>query len=377
MSSQETGLTEFSFQLIVESGRDAIVLVNREGKIVYANGKAEKLFGYTKAELVGQSSGLLFSKQFVESDEQLLTILFETPYARSMGADGELLAVRKDGTEFAAEIWLNPIVVAEGTLLQVSITDISERVTQEATIKRQLTELRVAGNYLEQLAYISAHDIKSPIITLADLVNVLLGSKDLKPDDLQMLKMQQKIIAQMQKTNKGINDILKLRQGLLDRASADSGHMALGAILANVTDTLRADIENTGATVDVNLNGLAGVEFPYFYLQSAFYNLMTNAIKYRHPDRKPVISFEAKRVDAQTFRFIVTDNGLGFDMESTRSNLFGIFKRFHPRITDGTGLGLHIVKSIVDAYGGEITVNSEVDKGTTFDITLKNPILVI
>ena len=102
---------------------------------------------------------------------------------------------------------------------------------------------------------------------------------------------------------------------------------------------------------------------------------MANAIKYRHPDRAPVIVFEASKVRGQTFRFVVSDNGLGFDMASNKNNLFGIFKRFHPKI-DGTGLGLHIVKSIIDAYNGEVVVNSEVDKGTTFDITLKNPIIV-
>jgi PAS domain S-box-containing protein len=374
MTPQDTVLTGFTFQQIVESSLDAIVLINEAGKIIYANNKAETMFGYSKAEFKGQNFELLMPEHHNLVQAQFGAAFSGGNAIHASIGDNELRAVKKDGTEFATEMWINPIVTGDGTLLQATITDITERTEKEATIKQQLTELQRAGNYLEQLAYISAHDIKSPILTLGDLTDMLLSSKDIKPDVVQMLQMQKKLIIQMQKTNKGINDILKLRQGLLARENADSGQMALGAILGNVSDTLRADIETTGATLEVNLNGLSEVQFPYFYLQSAFYNLIANAIKYRHPDRKPVIVFEAKNMGAQTFRFIVTDNGSGFDMASNKNNLFGIFKRFHPKI-DGTGLGLHIVKSIIDAYNGEVVVSSEVDKGTTFDIILKNPIL--
>jgi signal transduction histidine kinase len=122
------------------------------------------------------------------------------------------------------------------------------------------------------------------------------------------------------------------------------------------------------------MNGVSEIHFPFFYLQSVFYNLLANAIKYRDPGRELIIRFEAQRIDKQAFRFVIADNGLGFDMSRAKDKLFGVFKRFHPNI-EGTGLGLHIVKSIVDAYGGEIAVNSEVGKGTTFEITLKNPII--
>ncbi len=364
----EPGLNKTTFEAIVEYNPNALLVLGGDGNITYSNQKGETLFGYSKNELKGQPVQLLFPRHF-DNQSQFRKMFFE-------GADTrrELTASKKGGTDFTVETGLTEMDAHDGAVILLSITDITDRVNREATIKKQLTELKVAGNYLEQLAYISAHDIKNPIITLDDLVNELLRSKDLKADDMQLLKMQQKVIAQMRKTNKGINDILKLRQGLLVKESADSGQMTLGAIIGNITDTLRADIENTNTSLKVNLNGLSDIQFPYLYLQSAFYNLITNAIKYRKPGRDPLITFDANRIDERTYRFVVTDNGLGFDMATNKGHLFGIFKRFHPKI-EGTGLGLHIVKSIVDAYGGEIVVNSEVDKGTTFDIILKNPIL--
>jgi signal transduction histidine kinase len=224
------------------------------------------------------------------------------------------------------------------------------------------------------LAYISAHDIKNPIISIEGLVDILLDSSEIKPPEVELLKMQKGVIQQMKKNNKGINDILKLRQGLLTRQDADAESMSLTAILDSVKIILRSDIESTGSKLKVNMNGVSEIHFPFFYLQSVFYNLLANAIKYRDPGRELIIRFEAQRIDKQAFRFVIADNGLGFDMSRAKDKLFGVFKRFHPNI-EGTGLGLHIVKSIVDAYGGEIAVNSEVGKGTTFEITLKNPII--
>ena len=365
----EAEFNELTFKTIFDVSPNAMLVMDYEGKINHANHAAQKLFAYSIPEITGQPVELLFPKPFNDNSSA-----FNTTFIEGAPPVCELTATRKDGTDITVEMHQTHFDSAEGEITLLTFTDITEAAKRDAIVKKQLTELKVAGNYLEQLAYISAHDLKNPIITLDDLTAELLNSKDIKGDDLQILQMQKKVITQMRKTNKGINDILKLRQGLLSRETADNGLMPLGGILANVTDTLRADVENTNATLTINLNGLNEVQFPYFYLQSAFYNLITNAIKYRSPQRNPIITFEAKRLDIQTFHFTINDNGLGFDMESNKNNLFGIFKRFHPKI-DGTGLGLHIVKSIVDAYNGEITVNSAVDKGTTFDITLKNPIL--
>jgi signal transduction histidine kinase len=149
----------------------------------------------------------------------------------------------------------------------------------------------------------------------------------------------------------------------------------LGGIINSVVAGLRADAENAGATLNIDFKSVYEDQFPLVYMQSVFHNLLTNAIKFRDAKRPLVISFEGKKLGDNTFRFTITDNGLGFDAERVKGKLFGIFKRFHAQI-EGTGIGLHITKSIVDAYGGNITVNSKPGDGATFVITLKNPILV-
>ena len=230
-----------------------------------------------------------------------------------------------------------------------------------------------ANSYLEQLAYISAHDIKSPIHTLGGLVDLLIKSENISPAGREIMRLQKKAVLQMQQTNNGLNDILKLRQGLLSKEAILLNPQPLGQIVTAVKETLQLDIDKSGAQINIQLNGLEFIPFPFVYMQSMFYNLIANAIKFRSPDRPLVINVEAKKLNDNNFRFSVADNGLGFDILRSKTKLFGIFKRFHPQI-EGTGVGLHIVKSIAEAFGGEITANSEPGKGTEFVVILNNPI---
>jgi PAS domain S-box-containing protein len=123
--------SELTFQLIVESTPNAIVLVNKEGKIAYVNNKTELLFGYTRLELIGQLVELLIPQRFRENHPAFRGMFTESPMVRAMGAGRELFALRKDGTEFPIEIGLNPLVTVDGTLVLASIIDITERKKAE------------------------------------------------------------------------------------------------------------------------------------------------------------------------------------------------------------------------------------------------------
>jgi PAS domain S-box-containing protein len=119
--------TELTFQLIVESSPNAIVLINKEGKIAYINNQTEKLFGYTKAELVGQMIEILIPQRYRDRHPDFRNTFFASPSVRSMGVGRELFAIRKNGAEFPIEIGLNPIVTIDGTMVLASIIDITER----------------------------------------------------------------------------------------------------------------------------------------------------------------------------------------------------------------------------------------------------------
>lgn len=127
MPQKQGRLSELTFQLIVESTPNAIVLVNKEGKIAYLNSQTEDLFGYTRSELIGQTVELLMPARYREGHPDFRTMFFMQPSVRAMGAGRELFAIKKDGTEFPIEIGLNPVVTIEGTMVLASIIDITER----------------------------------------------------------------------------------------------------------------------------------------------------------------------------------------------------------------------------------------------------------
>ncbi len=135
MENKAVTYSELTFQLIVESTPNAIVLVNKEGKIAYINSQTEKLFGYARAELIGQTVEKLIPPRYAEKHPGFRNMFFHAPEVRSMGAGRELFALRKDNTEFPIEIGLNPVVTVDGTLVLASIIDITERKKAEARFR--------------------------------------------------------------------------------------------------------------------------------------------------------------------------------------------------------------------------------------------------
>ncbi len=131
MKNNQTELTELTFQTILESTPNAIVLVNKDGNIVYVNKQTEKLFGYDRTELIAQKVELLIPERYVKHHPEFRDLFFKMPTVRAMGAGRELFAIRKDATEFPIEIGLNPVVTANETLVLASIIDITERKIAE------------------------------------------------------------------------------------------------------------------------------------------------------------------------------------------------------------------------------------------------------
>ncbi|CAN5179598.1 PAS domain S-box protein [soil metagenome] len=131
--------SDFTFQLIVESIPTAIVLVNNEGKIAYVNSQTEKLYGYTRIELIGQLVVQLIPLRYRDGDDRFWELFFSNPHVKEMGGGQEFSALRKDGSEFLIDIGLNPLVTAGGTLVLISIVDITERKKAEERF-RQVVE---------------------------------------------------------------------------------------------------------------------------------------------------------------------------------------------------------------------------------------------
>jgi PAS domain S-box-containing protein len=205
---------EERLRLVVESAPNAMVLVNHEGKITLVNGETERLFAYSRKELIGKGVEILIPQRFKENHPKFRNSFFSTPKVRSMGAGRDLFAVRKDGTEFPVEIGLNPIDSPEGKLVLASITDITERKLQEAN--------RLKSNFLANMS----HELRTPLNAILGFSELLIDKRvgELNPKQLDYLN---DIHASGSHLLRLINNVLDLQKLKLAKLTCLSKHLPL------------------------------------------------------------------------------------------------------------------------------------------------------
>ena len=221
---------------------------------------------------------------------------------------------------------------------------------------------------LDNFVYTASHDLKAPISNIQGLLDLL--DKSLSPESQasphtrKVLGMMEKSTERFMRTILDLSDIARLqRQGSEPEESMD-----LPTVIEEVRLDIASLIKQADAQLDIDVMGCGPIRFSPKNLRSIVYNLVSNAIKYRDPERKPVIRIRCEETDAYQV-LTVADNGLGMDL-SKDNQLFGLFRRLHTHV-EGTGIGLYIVKKIIENAGGTIEVESEVGVGTTFRVFFK------
>ncbi|MFD1466595.1 PAS domain-containing protein [Hymenobacter caeli] len=241
----------------------------------------------------------------------------------------------------------------------------AQALAQALTVtNRQLTRV---NHDLDAFIYTASHDLKQPIANIEALLNILRqqlpadGPADALPP--RLLGLMQAAVERFQLTIAQLTDVTKLQQAQALPAEA----VDLAALVEDVRLDLAPVLAAAGARLAVDVAACPSLSFAPRNLRSIVYNLLSNAVKYRHPDRPPVVAVRAYRTAAAAV-VEVQDNGLGLT-EPQQAKLFGLFQRLHTHV-EGSGLGLYMVKKIVDNAGGTVAVRSEPGVGTTFAVAL-------
>jgi PAS domain S-box-containing protein len=351
---------EGRYRGLLEAAPDAMVVVNQGGEIVLLNVQAEKQFGYSRDELVGQKVKNIIPEGFAERLVADALRSVEDALAQQIGTGIELIALRKNGSEFPIEIMLSPLESAEGILVTAAVRDITARRQAEANLLNKVEELNRSNEELGQFAYIASHDLQEPLRMVASYTQLLSrrykGKLDSDADEFiafavdgasRMQRLIQDLLAYSRVGTKG-RDLVEI-----------SSEEALGQALIN----LRVAIEDKGALV--THDPLPDVVADDMQLIQLFQNLIGNAIKYQSSGI-PKVHISAARNGGKRWTFSVKDNGLGIDPQYFEK-IFGMFQRLHKREEfAGTGIGLAICKKIVERHGGIISVESQPGQGSTF-----------
>jgi PAS domain S-box-containing protein len=357
---------ESRYRGLLEAAPDAMVVVNPGGEIVLLNVQAEKQFGYSRDELVGQKVKNIIPEGFAERLVADALRSAEDALAQQIGTGIELTARRKNGSNFPIELMLSPLESAEGILVTAAIRDITTRKKAEAHLLDKVEELNRSNEELGQFAYIASHDLQEPLRMVASYTQLLSrrykGKLDADADEFiafavdgasRMQRLIQDLLAYSRVGTKG--------QDLLNVSSEN----ALQQALIN----LRGAIEASGALV--THDPLPIVMADEMQLVQLFQNLVGNAIKYQSPGI-PKVHISTSGNGAKKWVFSVKDNGLGIDPQYFEK-IFGMFQRLHKREEfAGTGIGLAICKKIVERHGGTISVESQPGHGSTFSFALAN-----
>ncbi|MGM0581462.1 MAG: 7TM diverse intracellular signaling domain-containing protein [Bacteroidota bacterium] len=256
------------------------------------------------------------------------------------------------------------IIGAQNQKLKEYTDDLEDQVA-ERTRDLQATNTELAQNVqkLEQYAFMTAHNLRAPVARLLGLTHLLeISPESEKSDWINILAKIKEEGDSLDAVIKDMNTILELRK----EGEQSKERVFLDEKIEQVKRILKNSIELTGAKISFDNSAFNEIKSIPTYIESIFYNLISNAIKYRSDKRPIEINIlTQKNRDKSIITF--KDNGVGIDLKKNKDQIFGMYKRFHTHV-EGKGLGLYLVKSQVDILGGDIEIESEIGKGTTFTL---------
>ncbi|HEY5825149.1 MAG TPA: PAS domain S-box protein [Cyclobacteriaceae bacterium] len=246
------------------------------------------------------------------------------------------------------------------------VSDISERKKHEEEKSNLIKQLISQNNDLLQFSYIASHNLRGPVATLLGLINLI--EKEEKLSDIKAISTH--LMFSTLKLDEVIIDLSKILE-IRGFQSLPKETVFINEVIDAVRKTLASQFRMHDVEIKINLTLSDSIFTIKSYVHSILYNLISNSIKYRSPERKPVIYISTFKTE-RAIGFKVSDNGLGIDLEKFQDKLFNLYQRFHTHV-DGKGLGLYLVRTQTLALGGEIEVSSKLDESTTF--TLSFPIV--
>ena len=385
-SARAAAKAEGRFRELLEAAPDAILEVDKDGRIVLLNAVAEKIFGYTRAELLGQPLELLIPSDLRSRHELHRSAYCSSPTTRPMGSGLDLYAQRKDGSCLPVEISLSPVKSDEGFRVSAIVRDVSERKQTEQRIQalhesfaRELStanqQLELRNREVERANRLKSEFLASMSHELRTPLHTIIGFSELLSEEMEgPLNEKQKRF--MNHIHQDSLHLLELINEVLDLSKIEAGRLELRPEtfdLIGAVDEALSSAKALGApksiSIESHVPGGIALYADRIRVKEILYNLLSNAVKFT-PDSGKIWIEATLGADAVTIAII--DTGVGIPADEHES----IFDKFYQvgsttkGVREGTGLGLAITRRLVEQHGGMIWVESETGKGSRFSFSL-------
>jgi len=379
-SKKELELEKVYFEALFHNAPEAVVLAENDGRIRRINEEFTRIFGWSNQEVKGKFVEDIIARGDHRSSAREITLKAAKGEIESI----EAVRFHKDGTEIPVSIIGSPIFIGEGQVGVYAIyRDIREWNRASKERESLNAELRSKNDELQQVVYVTSHDLRSPLVnikgfgqelekSMGTLVG-LLGEATIPEENKHMINilMRDEIPEALGYINSSIEKIESLLNGLLRISRLgteviDIQELDMNSLVTKVAENFEYRLTNKEIRLDIG-------ELPMCMgdqnkVDQVFSNLLDNAVKYLDPIRPGEIRITGKQDDGRVL-FSVSDNGIGIPTEH-QEKIFQLFHRIDKISIEGEGLGLTVVRKILERNGGKIWVESEPGAGSTFFVSL-------
>jgi len=357
-------------ETVITQAKDSIIITESDlydgniPKIVYVNPAFSVMSGYDPDEIIGESPSIFIGANSDIKEYEKLSSAIKNKQECQI----ETISYKKNKEEYWVGFSMLPVYNSDGELSHwVSIQrDITEEKKQEVEKEQLIRELTQNNKDLQQFSYITSHNLRAPLSNLTGLLNLI---EDIPIENSELKEILDGFNKSTHLLNETIEDLVKVIV-IKDNPSIQKEDLSLKDVFENVFSQLDFLIGLHKPIIIIDFDKVPLINTNKAYLESILLNLLTNAIKYKSENKKSKITISASKTDDTVF-LVFKDNGIGIDLIRNKDKVFGLYQRFHD-FPDSKGLGLYLVKSQVEAMGGTINIESEVNKGTTFTLTFKN-----